>query len=281
VVVATNTPIHDNLTIHARQGPYRTYVIAARIPWGAASRALYWDTLDPYHYVRLKSGRTPANKEGDDVLIVGGEDHKQGQADDGANRFEWLEAWTRKRFPIGEVEYRWSGMVCEPADALAFIGPDNSEQNVYIATGDSGHGMTHGTIAGMLIADLICGRRNGWAGLYNPSRITLQAASEYLSENAAVVSELGNWLTPGEVSSEENIAPGCGAIVRRGLGKIAVYRDRDGAFHESSAACTHLGCIVSWNSTEESWDCACHGSRFHPDGKVIRGPATDPLEDAG
>jgi glycine/D-amino acid oxidase-like deaminating enzyme/nitrite reductase/ring-hydroxylating ferredoxin subunit len=280
VVVATNTPIHDNLTIHARQGPYRTYAIGARVGWEAVERALYWDTIDPYHYVRLKSGRTPANREGQDLLIIGGEDHRQGQADDGEKRFGRLENWARERFPIGKVEYRWSGMVCEPADGLALMGPDNSERNVYIITGDSGHGMTHATIGGMLITDLIQGRRNGWSCVYEPSRVTLGAASEYLSENADVVAELARWVTPGEVSEEANIAPGCGAVVRRGLGKIAVYRDENGAFHESSAVCSHLGCIVAWNSTEQCWDCPCHGSRFDPDGRALRGPATDDLEKA-
>lgn len=277
VVVATNSPIHDNLTIHARQAPYRTYAIGARIPWDAVPRALYWDTLDSYHYVRLKSGHTPKDRSGHDILIVGGEDHRQGEAEDERQRFDWLENWTRERFPIEEVEYRWSGMVLEPADSLGFIGRDNAEQNVFIATGDSGHGMTHGAIAGMLLSDLIMGRRNTWEELYDPSRLSSQAASEYLSENAHVASELLSWLTPGEVPHRDDIAPGSGAIVRHGLGKHAVYRDRYGAFCESSAICPHLGCLVSWNSAEESWDCPCHGSRFDPQGKVLRGPASDDL----
>jgi len=280
VVIAANTPFHDNLTIHTRQAPYRTYVIGAEVAWDAVPRALYWDTLDPYHYVRLKSARTPANRKGRDILIVGGEDHKQGEADDGKARFEWLENWTRDRFPIEDVVYRWSGMVCEPADSLALIGDDNVEQNVYIATGDSGHGMTHGTIAGMLTTDLILGQSNGWKGIYNPSRVNSQATSEYVEENLDVAGHLLEWLTPGELPSEENIAPGCGAVIRRGLGKIAVYRDPEGAFHECSAVCTHLGCIVSWNSTEQSWDCPCHGSRFDTTGKLLRGPASEDLEEA-
>lgn len=278
VVVATNTPIHDNLTIHSRQGPYRTYVIGARVEWDAVRRALYWDTVDPYHYVRLKSARTPPEKKGHDLLIVGGEDHRQGKSDDGHCRFQRLEDWTRGRFPIEEVEYRWSGMVCEPADSLAFLGHDNVERGVYIATGDSGQGMTHGTIAGMLITDQICGRKNGWSAVYCPSRVTTQALSEYVSENAEVVQELAEWLTPGEAAHDESIPPGRGAVVRRWLGKIAVYRDKRGAFHECSAVCPHLGCIVNWNSTEESWDCPCHGSRFNPDGGLLRGPATNDLK---
>jgi glycine/D-amino acid oxidase-like deaminating enzyme/nitrite reductase/ring-hydroxylating ferredoxin subunit len=281
VVVATNTPIHHNLTIHARQAPYRTYVIGAPVPWDAVPRALYWDTLDPYHYVRLKSAVTPRHPKGNDILMVGGCDHRQGESEDENRHFAWLEEWARERFPIGDVEYRWSGMVLEPADSLAFIGRDKAEENVYIATGDSGHGITHGAIAGMLLTDLIAGRNNEWEGLYDPRRITPQAASEYLSENAEVAVNLARWLTPGDVSTKEDIAPGDGAVIRSGLAKHAVYRDAYGGFHEFSAVCPHLGCIVSFNNAERTWDCPCHGSRFDTDGKVLRGPATHDLEEIG
>jgi Rieske Fe-S protein len=278
IVVATNAPINDNLTIHSRQGPYRTYAIGARIDWDAIPRALYWDTSDPYHYVRLKSAHTPAGREGDDVLIIGGEDQRQGAADDGDERFRRLEQWSRERFAIKEVDYRWSGLVMEPADSLGLIGRDNSAQNVFIATGDSGHGMTHGTLAGMILTDLICGRQNPWASLYDPSRITPRAALDYVSDYAEVVGDLLEWVTPGD--SEAKIAPGSGAVVRHGLRKLAVYRDEGGVLHSCSAVCPHLGCIVAWNSTEQSWDCPCHGSRFDASGKVLRGPATVDLAPA-
>jgi Rieske Fe-S protein len=170
-------------------------------------------------------------------------------------------------------------MVLEPADSLAFIGRDNAEKNVYIATGDSGHGITHGAIAGILLTDLIEGRGNAWEGLYDPRRVTARAATEYISENTEVAANLAKWLTPGEVPSKEAIAPGTGAVVRSGLAKHAVYRDSYGSFHEFSAVCPHLGCIVSFNSAEQSWDCPCHGSRFDTRGKVLRGPATHDLEE--
>jgi glycine/D-amino acid oxidase-like deaminating enzyme/nitrite reductase/ring-hydroxylating ferredoxin subunit len=278
VIVATNTPVHDNLTIHARQAPYRTYVVGAEVPWDSVLRALYWDTLDPYHYVRLKSSTTPENRDGHDILIVGGEDHRQGESDDENRHFESLERWTRRHFPVKKIDYRWCGLVFEPADSLAFIGRDNAERNVFIATGDSGHGITHGAIAGMLLTDLILGRKNPWAGLYDPCRVTYRAASEYVSDNADVAASLAQWLTPGDVRTADDIAPGTGAIVRSGLEKHAVYRDSYGSFFEYSAVCPHLGCIVAWNSAELSWDCPCHGSRFDTRGKVLRGPATKGLE---
>jgi glycine/D-amino acid oxidase-like deaminating enzyme/nitrite reductase/ring-hydroxylating ferredoxin subunit len=276
VVVATNTPVNDRVAIHTKQAPYRSYVIAARVPAGSVPHVLLWDTPDPYHYVRLqRASPDPAHN----FLIVGGEDHKTGQADDHERRFGALEAWARERFPmIAEVPLRWSGQVMEPVDGLAFIGRNPGEDNVYVATGDSGNGMTHGAIAGMLLCDLILGRGNAWATLYEPSRKTLRAAPEFARENLNVVGQYADLVAPGDVDSADDIAPGAGAIVRRGLHQVAAYRDDAGMLHEHSAVCTHLGCVVAWNGTERSWDCPCHGSRFHPvDGHVLNGPANVPL----
>lgn len=276
IVLATNTPVNDRVTMHTKQAAYRTYVVGLRVAHGSVPLTLYWDTLDPYHYVRLESVGSEAGKH--DVLIVGGEDHKTGQEGDYQVRFSRLEAWARERFPVEAVEYRWSGQVLEPNDGLAFIGHNPGDHdNVYIVTGDSGHGMTHGTIAGMLISDLILGRDNPWEALYNPSRVSLKALKEFAKENINVALEYGQWVTPGEVSSEDEIARGSGAILRRGLSKVAVYRDTAGKLHELSAVCPHLGCIVAWNEVEKSWDCPCHGSRFSKEGKVINGPAISDL----
>ena len=183
IAVCTNTPVNDLVTIHTKQMPYRTYVVAIRVPNASVTRALYWDTPDPYHYVRLMHGSAPA--EGSDLLIVGGEDHKTGQADDAEARFANLEKWARERWPeAGAIEYRWSGQVMEPEDGLAYIGKNPlDEKNIYIATGDSGNGMTHGVIAGMLLSDLIIGRQNPWQKLYDPRRIRLKATGEWLKEN--------------------------------------------------------------------------------------------------
>jgi glycine/D-amino acid oxidase-like deaminating enzyme/nitrite reductase/ring-hydroxylating ferredoxin subunit len=278
VVVATNTPVNDLVSIHTKQAPYRSYVVGARLARGSVPRMLLWDTEDPYHYVRLQSV-----DEGHDVLIVGGEDHKTGQAEDFDERFRRLEEWTRERFPSVEAfEYRWSGQVMEPVDGLAFIGrnPGDSD-NVYVATGDSGNGMTHGTIAGMLIRDLILGRDNAWATLYDPSRLSLRAGGEYARENLNVAAQYADHLTGGEVSSPDEVAPGSGAIMRRGLSKVALFREDTGALHEFSAVCTHLGCVVAFNDKERSWDCPCHGSRFDPtDGHVLNGPAIEGLSPA-
>src|SRR5687767_69268 len=275
VVVATNTPINDLVAIHTKQAAYLTYVVGLAVPGGTIGRALFWDTADPYHYVRVAS-----DADGGDILIVGGEDHKTGQRDDAEARYARLEAWARERFQgLGGVRYRWSGQVMETIDGLAFLGRNPMDaDNVFVATGDSGQGMTHGTIAGMLISDLILGRSNPWSALYDPSRKTLRAAGEFLKEAANMAWQYTDWLKPGDESSVEAIAPGTGAVLRRGLTKVAVYRDPEGMLHEMSAVCPHLGCIVDWNSSEHTWDCPCHGSRFDQYGQVLNGPAIDSLK---
>jgi Rieske Fe-S protein len=275
-VVCTNTPINDRVAIHTKQAAYRTYVIAAHANLANFEDALYWDgywdTNDPYHYVRRYSSE-------DDLLIIGGEDHKTGQdAGNPEERFQRLESWARERFAIKEVAYRWSGQVLEPFDGLAFIGRNPGDEHIYIATGDSGTGMTHCTIAGMLISDLIRGRSNPWTKIYDPSRLMVKGPVEYVKENLNVAGQYLDWITRGDVPSIEQVPAGGGRILRDGTQKIACYRDEFNTVHMLSAVCTHLGCIVSWNATEKSWDCPCHGSRFSPTGDVLNGPAISPLE---
>jgi Rieske Fe-S protein len=253
----------------AKLPAYRTYVIGARVPKGAIQKALYWDSADPYHYVRLQ-------EESDhDVLIVGGEDHRTGQEDDGDERFKRLRQWTFKYFPEAEdVLYRWSGQFLETHDGLAFIGRFSSgEPNVYLITGDSGMGMTHGTIGGMLVSDLIAGRENPWTDVFDPSRIATQSIAEAVPEIVSSTLPYADWLTAGDVASADEIEKGTGAIISRGTTKIAAYRDEEGRLYQRSAVCAHLGCLVRFNTLEKTWDCPCHGSRYGIDGHAINAPA--------
>jgi len=274
IVVATNVPMNDNATIYLRQAPYRSYVIGMHIPKGEVAYALYWDTADPYHYVRFQPDETDADS---DVLIVGGEDHKTGEENDADDRYTRLEEWARKRFPRAKkVMYRWSGQIMETTDRLAMIGRKPlDEDNVYIITGDSGNGITHGTIGGMLIRDLIVGRENPWAALYDPSRKTVGSVKEFIIENLTVVKDLADWVKPGE--KEEDVKRNEGAVIRQGTKKIALYIDEHGKKHALSAVCTHKGCIVHWNGGEKTWDCPCHGSRFDCKGLVLNGPSSKNL----
>jgi glycine/D-amino acid oxidase-like deaminating enzyme/nitrite reductase/ring-hydroxylating ferredoxin subunit len=280
VVVATHTPINDLVAVHTKQAAYRTYAVALRIPPGSFVPGLYWDgpwsDHPAFHYARLAT----SSPDGDhDVLIVGGEDHKTGQADDNDMRHSRLERWAREHFPAAtEVLYRWSGQIMVPHDGLAFIGRNPLDaDNVYVVTGDCGNGMTYAAIAAMIIPDLIEGRDHEWARMYSPSRINVRAASEFARETVNYVAQYKDWVLPAEVHSGEEIKPGAGAILRRGLRRVAVYRDESGTLTERSAVCPHLGCVVHWNPGECTWDCPCHGSRFDREGHVIHGPANRDL----
>jgi Rieske Fe-S protein len=167
----------------------------------------------------------------------------------------------------------------EPVDGVAFIGRNPGDaRNVFIATGDSGMGMTHGTIAGILITDLIAGRACSWESLYDPSRKSLKSAVEFVKENLNVAAQFADYATGGDAGEAEEVAAGTGAVIRRGLTKVAVYCDENGARHEMSAVCKHLGCIVDWNPVEATWDCPCHGSIYDSYGRVINGPANSDLD---
>jgi glycine/D-amino acid oxidase-like deaminating enzyme/nitrite reductase/ring-hydroxylating ferredoxin subunit len=271
-VVATNSPINDRVALHSKQAPYRTYAMALALPRGGLPDALYWDTLDPYHYVRIQPGQDG------DHLIVGGADHKSGEADDAEIRFEALEAWIRNLVPsLGGVTHRWSGQVLDTIDYSSFSGRNPGNRNVYVHTGDSGQGITHGVVGSLIIASAIMQGRDLWQELYGPERKTASALSTFISENLTAVKNFAEYVAPGEVGSFDEIAPGKGAIVRQGLKKVAAFRDENGALHARSAACTHLGCHLHWNSFERCWDCPCHGSQFGIDGAVLNGPAIHPL----
>lgn len=278
VIVATNSPINDVVTMHTKQAAYRTYAFSASIPPGSITRALYWDASESageptgaYHYVRLASrGRATST---DDLIIVGGGDHLTGDHNDLPPPWNKLESWARERWPaIGDIIHRWSGQVLEPLDSAAFIGPNpTGPDGVYIITGDSGMGMTHAAIAAIMLPDLIQGLSHPWLDLYDPSRKPLASLREFAKHAARMTTQYADWLAPG--AGIKDIAPGQGRVVRRGLKLLAAYRDVHGDTHIRSAACTHLGCIVHWNQAEGSWDCPCHGSRFDAFGRVISGPA--------
>ena len=283
IVVATNTPVNNLVTMHTKQFPYRTYVVGGLIPKDECDPALWWDTgsreikwPSPYHYVRLSS-----YNEKYDLLIAGGEDHKTGQPGDipEEKRYTALEEWTKQKFPaIEKLIYRWSGQVMEPLDSLAFIGKNPGNDNIYIITGDSGNGMTHGTLGGIIINDLISGNENPWAEIYKPTRIPLKVTGKFLREALNMAGQYADWISKGDVDSMNEISIGQGAIISSGFKKMAVYRDENNELHIFNATCTHLGCVVQWNADERSFDCPCHGSRFTTDGKVINGPATKDLE---
>eukprot|EP01111_Echinosteliopsis_oligospora_P006181 TRINITY_DN20229_c0_g2_i1.p1 TRINITY_DN20229_c0_g2~~TRINITY_DN20229_c0_g2_i1.p1 ORF type:complete len:269 (+),score=43.87 TRINITY_DN20229_c0_g2_i1:184-990(+) len=253
-----------------------------RVPRGSVSKALFWDTADPYKYVRI----SPCDQLYD-FLIVGGEDHAVGHFTDKHDQekpFRELEAWTRVRFPmLGAVEYKWSGEVWEPHDLVGIMGRDPVAEHMYIITGDSGTGMTHTTIGARLVADLIQGRPNIYEGVYNPKRgPSLRSFTSFMRYGLHSVQGLAGRVPylSGDLKDIEDIGLGCGAVITKHGKKLAVYRAEDGTLSVCSAACPHLGGIVKWNDVEKSFDCQIHGSRFSKTGVLLNGPAVQNLSKA-
>ncbi|MBX3039951.1 MAG: FAD-dependent oxidoreductase [Bdellovibrionaceae bacterium] len=275
VVMATGVPFQGGLSIHTKEAAYRSYVIVLEIEKGVMPDILLWDTETPYHFVRkfsdLETGR--------EYLIAGGEDHKTGQDALPLQHFENLQNWVVDRLGLtGTLVNQWSGQITEPVDGLAYLGRHpNLGPNVYSISGDSGHGLTHATIGALLLTDLINGHKNEWESLYDPSRTSWMGLGGFLAENSNLVAQYADWVSLGDVASESEIPPGEGAVMRRGLRKVAVYRDQAGDLHRLSAVCPHLGGLVRWNSAEKTWDCPCHGSRFDSTGDVLNGPAIEGL----
>ncbi len=278
IVLATHNPLAGvagfagSTLFQTKLALYTSYVVAARIPRDAVPDALFWDTASPYKYMRLEPHRDF------DVLIAGGEDHKTGQSDNTVECFGRLERDVLERVAGAEVTHRWSGQVIETPDGLPYIGQTAEHQ--YAATGFAGNGLTLGTLAAMLMTDAIVGRHNPWADLFAADRRAIRhGLIDYLKENADYPYYMLRDRVAGTTSrSLRSVKRGTGQIVERDGRKVAAYRAPDGTVMLRSAICTHMGCVVSWNTAERTWDCPCHGSRFTPDGDVIAGPAESPLE---
>lgn len=286
IVVATNTPVNNKFVMHLKQFPLRTYIIGVLIKKNSLPDALWWDTGDykadseipPYHYMRIQN-----YDDNNDMFILGGEDHPTGLADaqkiKEADRYANLEKWLKDKVDYTEVVYKWSGQVMEPVDCMAFIGRNPLDKNnVYIATGDSGNGLTHGTIAGLLIPDLINGRDNPWEKIYSPSRFKIGSIKTWIKEfGGGFIDYLKNNPKHADEVMLNSIKEGEASIIQFDKEKYGAFRDENGQLHFVSAECTHLKCLVKWNGDEKSWDCPCHGSRFTYNGKVINGPANEDL----
>ncbi len=277
IVIATHNPlvgiggITGAMLFQTKLALYSSYVVAGRVGKGVVPDVLLWDTADPYRYFRVEPHRDH------DVAILGGEDHKTGQAGNTAERFRRLEQALAGLAPGLELTHSWSGQVIETPDGLPYIGATAAHQ--YAGTGYAGNGLTFGTLAGMMIADRILGRANPWTELFDPARKAIRHGLwDYLKENSSYPYYLiRDRFAGAEGRSLRSVKRGEGKIVERDGKKVAAYRDSSGGFTVRSATCTHMGCLVGWNPSEKTWDCPCHGSRFAPDGKVISGPAESPL----
>lgn len=274
VVYATHIPPHIDL-MDFLNAPYRSYAIAVTLNNNAYPGGLAYDMFDPYHYYRSQT------IDGTPYLIVGGEDHKTGHVVNTDACFNNLIAHTRKHFDVDAVTHRWSSQYFEPAGGLAYIGhlPGHPE-NVWVATGFGGNGITYSHIAAPTLADLITGGQSEFADLFNPGRVKPAAGfKNFISENADVVAQfVGKRLGMDKLQALADIAPGEGKLVKYEGESVALYKDEGGALYALNPVCTHAKCLVEWNGAEKSWDCPCHGSRFNLQGEVMTGPAHRPLE---
>lgn len=277
LVIATDVPLQGNNSLfdatlfQTKIAPYTSYVISAEIPVGTLPDGLFWDTSDPYYFLRLEK------HQGKEYAIFGGLDHKTGQEVDANDRYQQLEKLLQQFIPKAQTKARWSGQVVESVDGLPYIGEIAEKQ--FIATGFSGNGLTYGTLAAHMACDAVRGRTNPWKNLFDPSRKQLSALWNYVKENADFPYYLvKDRLKESETESPDKLPAGQGKILQIDGKRVGAFKDDQGKLSLLSPVCTHLGCIVQWNQSEKTWDCPCHGSRFHATGEVLAGPAEAPLE---
>lgn len=271
IVLATHTPLGINL-LHTLIAPYRSYALTARVRKNPGD-ALFWDTQEPYNYVRLHQ------RGAETYVIIGGQDHKTGH-DSEPEAFQRLERYARDHFEIIDITERWSAQLFDPSDGVPLIGVTPGGHNVYVATGYSGDGLPFGSVAAEVLTDLVLGHQDARAELFSPSRVKpLAGAAHFVKENVDVAKRfVTDRLNAKDASSLAELPPGSGQIVQLSGKKLAVYRDDGGQLHAMQALCPHMKCVVRWNAAEKSWDCPCHGSRFEACGQPLDGPTLSPLE---
>jgi glycine/D-amino acid oxidase-like deaminating enzyme/nitrite reductase/ring-hydroxylating ferredoxin subunit len=274
VVYATHTPPGVNL-VHLRVEPWRSYAIGFTIKAKRYLPDLVYDMYDPYHYIRSQ------NIDGEEYMIVGGEDHKTGEAVNSESSFLRLESYIRKYFKVDQILYRWSSQYFEPADGLPYIGHlPGHPGNIFVASGYGGNGMTYSSVAALLFRRMILKGESPYIQLFDPNRIKPVAGfTTFLKHNVDVLRKfIGTWFDKERLEEFAELAPGEAKVVKYDGEKIALYKDEHGELHAINPLCTHMKCSVAWNNVEQTWDCPCHGSRFSFDGKVLTGPADHDLE---
>lgn len=272
LIKATHSPKGEKI-ITALMGPYREYVVAAKLE-GSFPKGIYWSQQGSHHY----SMRTSTDGEGQEYLMCLGEPHKVGQDTDNHERLQRIERYMRERFQVGDVKYFWGAQHYKSADKIPYIGTFGDDQ-IYIATGYSTDGLVFGTVAGILLCDLIRGKENPWSKMYDPGRVNpMKSAGRVLKENVNVMGQLvKDWVFNADIEKAADVEKNEGKLVVVDGKKYGAYRDQSGKVHMVSAVCPHMGCIVHWNKSESTWDCPCHGSRFTTTGKCIEGPSLHDL----
>ena len=275
VLLTTHLPIVDTGLFFAKSYPQRSYIVAAKIDSEKAPQGMYIGVGKNYHSIR-----TTPTEDGGLLLLIGGGGHKTGSKSATEESYLELENYASSHFGIEQIDYRWSSQDYKSFDKLPYIGKlTPANDHVYVATGFSLWGMSKGTMAGMLLADLVRGEANPWADLYDSLRATPFVTTESIKNNLDVgIHWVGDRLKGLKNWSVDDVKPGEGELATIKGETVGVYKDESGNVTAVSATCPHLGCVVNWNNAEKTWDCPCHGGRFTCDGKVIQGPAVKDLE---
>jgi glycine/D-amino acid oxidase-like deaminating enzyme/nitrite reductase/ring-hydroxylating ferredoxin subunit len=272
-IVATHSAYLGLSQFDMRMAPYQSYVMSVRVAESLPD-ALYWDDAHPYHYLRRASTGDPH------LLIVGGADHKTGQGGDERQPLRELEKYIKGRLTVEGIGHTWSAELFEPADGLPYVGQVPGADDLYIGTAYSGTGLTLGTLAGRLLANLLLERDDPLADVLTPARLKpLAGGRRLLAENLNVARRfLGDRITTASLKSFSDMATGTGRLVRYHGEPLAVFRDDNGQLHTLSPVCTHAGCFVQWNELERTWDCPCHGGRYSATGERLYGPPPQDLD---
>ncbi len=214
--------------------------------------------------------------KGKDLLIVAGSDHKTGKPSSYKDSYGLLENEVKKYYPNCEVLFRWNTEDCISLDKIPYIGSYSLLMpNVFVGSGFKKWGMTSSNVAANIIVDKICKKNNKYEYIYRSSRIKpLKNSDEF--KNMLVQSTnsllIDKYFRHSNMSFEK-IAKDSGSIVEINNEKVGIYKDPSGNIYAVKPICTHLGCLLSWNDIDKTWDCPCHGSRFNYDGKNLYNPA--------
>ena len=274
LVYATHIPPGINL-LHLRCPAYRSYAMAVKLHGNSYPEDLSYDMYDPYHYYRTQE------IDGEKYLIVGGEDHKTGENENTHKSFLQLETHVRQHFDVAEVSHKWSSQYYEPVDGLPYIGKlPGAGENVLVATGYGGNGITYSHVAVLELAELILMKESKYGELFSPRRIKPVAGfTEFVKHNTDVVAQfVGKWFATEKIEELSSLAADEGKVVKFNHETMALYKDGTGTLHAVNPTCTHMKCAVAWNAAEKSWDCPCHGARYSVEGEVLNGPADANLE---
>lgn len=277
VIVATNLPILDRGGFFTRAYPRAHIGIAAQIEPGNAPEGMFYCIDNAPHSLRTWSDGAET------YLIVLSASFTPGETDNVTALFHRLVDETKRDFKVHSIAWRWMTEDYDSMDGVPFVGKLTPlSKHVFTATGFSAWGITNGTASAHLLADMILGRESATASLYDSTRVKTTGATKFLRKNLAVGKQwLGGIVSRGKHAGADDLQPGEGAVIETSGKKRAVYKDEDGKLHSWSPYCTHLGCLLTWNNLERTWDCSCHGSRFERDGRVLHGPATKDMDPAG